>query len=150
MPPEVDKGYEPNPKPSARVASSVVFVSDLSRSVAFYRDVFGCELTVQETTAALMLAPGGFQLYLMGVGAETQHPSGGVGVQYLMWATDSADDLRRFEAALRRRGCYADTHEEDGVSFVEGHDPDGIRVVIANPGPDQLPRRSLDARLYGW
>lgn len=150
MPPEATNGAEPTQKPSARVASSVVFVSDLSRSVDFYRDVFGCEVAVQESTAALMLAPGGFQLYLVAIGAETQHPSGGVGVQYLMWATDSDDDLRRFEAALRRHSCYVDTRFADGVSFAEGRDPDGIRVVIAHPDPERLPRRSLDARLYGW
>ena len=150
MPAEEPATGEPVGRPSSRVASSVIFVSDLSRSVSFYRDVFGCELAVQESAAALLLAPGGFQLYLVEIGADTQHPSGGVGVQYLMWATDSEDDLRRFEAALRRRSCFVDTHVREGVSFAEGHDPDGIRVVIAHPDPEHLPRRFLDARLYGW
>jgi hypothetical protein len=41
-----------------------------------------------------------------------------------------------------------DTHASGGVTFVEGRDPDGIRVVIAHPSPLQLPRSSLDSRIY--
>ena len=32
---------------AARVTSSVIFVSDIDRSVDFYRDVFACEVTIQ-------------------------------------------------------------------------------------------------------
>lgn len=134
----------------ARIASSVIFVSDLARSVHFYRDVFACDVAIQDSDAALLLTPGGFQLYLRALGASSQHSLGGVGVQYLMWATDSEDDLRELERALRRHSCYVDTHTFQGVSFAEGHDPDGIRVVVAHPSPASLPRQSLDARLYGW
>ncbi len=46
---------------TAKVASSVIFVSDLDRSVEFYRNVFDCELAIRERDAALLLAPGGFR-----------------------------------------------------------------------------------------
>lgn len=137
-------------QPVARIASSVVFVSDLARSVAFYRDVFSCDVALQEEDAALLLTPAGFQLYLRAMGGSSQHASGGVGVQHLMWATDTAADLKHFEQVLRRHNCYVDTHTRSEVSFVEGRDPDGIRVVIAHPSPEQLPRESLDPRLYSW
>ena len=44
---------------TAKVASSVIFVSDLDRSVEFYRNVFDCELAIRERDAALLLAPEG-------------------------------------------------------------------------------------------
>lgn len=132
----------------AKVASSVVFVSELDRSVAFYRDVFACQVALREREAALLLTPGGFQLYLIAKGHEAQHPSGGIGHEFLTWATDSAESLEHFEQVLKDCGSYGDTHTIGGVRFVEGHDPDGIRIVIAHPSPEQRPRSMLDPRLY--
>lgn len=131
----------------ANVASSVLFVSELDRSLAFYRDVFACEVALHDQDAALLLAPGGFQIYLVARGGR-EHPSGGIGYQFLMWATDSPEGLDHFTQALQDHGHYTDTHVSGGVSFVEGHDPDGIRVVIAHPSPKQRPRSILDARFY--
>jgi len=135
-------------KYTAKIASSVVFVSELDRSVVFYRDVFACEVAIRERDAALLLAPGGFQMYLIAKGSRAQHPSGGVGHEFLMWATDSVEGLEHFEQVLRDCGRYSDTHTIGGVRFVEGHDPDGIRVVIAHPSPEQRPRSMLDPRFY--
>ncbi len=133
---------------TAQVASSVIFVSHLDRSVEFYRDVFACEMTIHENDAALLVAPGGFQLYLMARGDREQHPTGGIGHGFLMWAVDTAEVLEHFAKALRDCGHYVDTHTSDGVQFVEGFDPDHIRVVIAHPSPQQRPRSVLDARFY--
>ncbi len=148
--PQQRKTTDSTARHNARIASAVIFVTDLSRSVLFYRDVFACEMAVQDSDAALLLTPDGFQIYLRAIGASGQHSLGGVGVQSLMWATDSEEVLRRLEQGLRRHSCYVDTHTRNGVSFAEGHDPDGIRMVIAHPSPEQLPRQSLDARVYGW
>jgi hypothetical protein len=35
-----------------------------------------------------------------------------------------------------------------GVSFVTGHDPDGVRIIVAHPSPVKLPRSVIAARLY--
>lgn len=74
--------------------------------------------------------------------------SDGIGHEFLMWATDSAEGLQHFEQASRDCDRYSDTHTIGGVRFVEGHDPDGIRVVIAHPSPEQRPRSMLDPRFY--
>ena len=133
---------------TARVASSVIFVSDLDRSVTFYRDVFACEMTIREGGAALLLAPGGFQIYLIARSDREIHPTGGIGHEFLMWAVDTPAALEHFAQALKDRGHYVDTHTSGGVQFVEGHDPDRIRVVIAHPSPHQRPRSVLDSRFY--
>jgi catechol 2,3-dioxygenase-like lactoylglutathione lyase family enzyme len=133
---------------AARVTSSVIFVSNLDRSVVFYREVFACEVTIQKPEAALLLAPGGFQIYLIGRSPRTPHPSGGIGPQYLIWAVNSADDLEELEQTLRRYGRLTDTYTSGGVTFVAGRDPDGIRILTAHPGPDQLPRSVLGPRFF--
>lgn len=75
-------------------------MSELDRSVAFYRDVFGCEVAIHDQDAALLLSSRGFQMYLVARGKREQHASGGIGVQYLMWATDSAEELIHFEHCI--------------------------------------------------
>ncbi len=133
---------------TAKVASSMIFVSDLDRSVQFYREVFACELAIREQDLALLLDPEGFQIYLVARGDREEHPTGGIGHAYLTWAVDTPEALEHFAHALRDAECYVDRHTTGGVSFVEGHDPDGIRVVIAHPNPQQLPRSVLDPRFY--
>lgn len=132
----------------ARITSSVIFVSDIDRSVDFYREVFACEVTIQQPEAALLLAPGGFQIYLIGRSARTPHPSGGIGPQFLIWAVHSADDLQDLDQTLRRYGRVTHTYTSGGVTFIAGRDPDGIRILMAHPGPDKLPRSVIGAQLY--
>ncbi|MCP9001871.1 VOC family protein [Pseudarthrobacter sp. RMG13] len=134
---------------SAKVASSVLFVAELDRSVTFYCDLFGCEVSLRsEGDAALLLAAGGFQLYLIARGNRAEHHTGGLGFHVLMWATDSVQGLEYFQQALKEMGRYTDTHTAGGVTFVEGVDPDGIRVIVAHPDPSERPRSVFDSRLY--
>jgi catechol 2,3-dioxygenase-like lactoylglutathione lyase family enzyme len=133
---------------AARVTSSVIFVSDIDRSVDFYRDVFGCEASIHDSDASLLLAPGGFQIYLIERSARTPHTSGGIGPQYLIWAVHSADHLQELDQALRRYGRVTHTYTSGGVTFIAGRDPDGIRILMAHPGPDKLPRAVIGAQLY--
>ena len=57
-------GHAPQPEISAHVASCVIRVSDLKRSLKFYCDVFSCRVAIREADMALLLAPNGFQVYL--------------------------------------------------------------------------------------
>lgn len=132
----------------ARVTSSVVFVSRLDRSIEFYRDVFSCEVTIRDRDAALLLAPGGFQLYLIARGPSASHPSHGIGFQYLIWAVESDAELRVVARAIEDRGCRTTTYTNGGVVFVAGRDPDGIRVLVAHPSPEELPRSIVGPHLY--
>jgi catechol 2,3-dioxygenase-like lactoylglutathione lyase family enzyme len=135
-------------EPAAKVTSTVLFVRELDRSVRFYTGIFGCRTEFDADGGALLLAPGGFQIYLVEKGREAPHPLEGIGTQYLMWGVDTLEGLHQFEEALKSAEGYTDTHTSGGVTFVEGQDPDGIRVVIAHPSPLQLPRSSLDSRIY--
>ncbi len=136
--------------PATRIGSAVMFVQQLRRSVSFYRDVLGLEVTDESPTAALLTSPGGAQLILRAMGANAAHPLGGVGLQYVTWTAAGEEDLGRCERMLRERSAYRDTRRMAGITAVEGHDPDGMVVMVTYPGPDASPVQELPARIYGW
>jgi catechol 2,3-dioxygenase-like lactoylglutathione lyase family enzyme len=131
------------------VASTVMWVTDLDRSVAFYRDVFCCRVALREPDTALLLTPDGFQIYLHSAGPSRRPRQATIGIQHLMWATDSQAELDRVTARLRAYDPWAYTHTENGVTFAEGCDPDHGRVIVAYPSPSRLPRELIASRLRG-
>jgi catechol 2,3-dioxygenase-like lactoylglutathione lyase family enzyme len=134
---------------TTKVASSVMRVSDLDRSVNFYCDVFSCRVTIHEPDMALLLAPNGFQLYLHSTQRSRRPGVDSRGVEYLMWATDSETELEQITQRLRAHDPATYSHTENGLTFVEGCDPDGGRVIVAYPSPSRLPRELIAARLRG-
>jgi hypothetical protein len=121
-------------------------VSDLDRSVNFYRDVFQCHVAIHEPDAALLLTPDGFQIYLRTHEASRTDGITEIGVEQIIWSADSEEELQRIEQRLRI--YYPSTYSNtlDGISFVDGVDPDDIRVLITYPTPQQLPREVIDRR----
>ena len=134
----------------AQVGSVVMFVHDLDRSVAFYTDVLALEVADLSPTAALLGNAAGAGLILRAMGQAASHALGAIGVQYVVWAAADAADLTRCERALAGRDAYRETRSFDGVTVVEGRDPDDMVVMVSHPGPDQEPLRTLPARIYGW
>lgn len=126
---------------TVRVASTVMRVQDVDRTIAFYCDVFACRVALREPDAALLMAPDGFQIYVYSKDSSRQPAVGAVGVEYLMWATDSEAELGRITERLRIYDASTYTYTENGVTFVEGCKPDHGRVIIAYPGPGMLPGR---------
>jgi catechol 2,3-dioxygenase-like lactoylglutathione lyase family enzyme len=134
----------------ARLGSVVIFVHDLKRSVDFYEDILGLEVDDRSTTAALLSNAAGTQLVLRAMGPGVSRALGAVGVQYVVWTAAGQDDLERCEQALRKRSAHRETRGSDGVTVVEGRDPDDLRVVVAYPGPDQVPLHRIPPGIYGW
>ena len=134
----------------ARVGGVVMFVQNLDRSVNFYTDVLLLEVADRSPTAALLSNAGGASLILRAMGHAAPHPLGSVGVQYVAWRAAGEEDLARAGRALAAHGGHHETRHHEGVTVVEGRDPDDITVLICYPGPDQQPLRKLPARIYGW
>jgi catechol 2,3-dioxygenase-like lactoylglutathione lyase family enzyme len=134
----------------ARLTSVVIFVHDLNRSVDFYEEILGLEVADHSTTAALLNNAAGTQLILRAMGPGVSRALGAVGVQYVVWTAADQEDLERCERALRGRAAHRETRGSDGVTVVEGRDPDDLRVVVTYPGPDQIPLHKIPARVYGW
>lgn len=148
---EMDGATEPESESGTgiTVASSVLRVADLRRSVRFYCDVFEFHVAVREHDVALLVAPGGFQLYLNSIDPFRRHDRGTIGVEFLIWATDSQAELDAIAARLRTHDAAVFVHNENGVTYVEGCDPDQTRVVVAYPSPDSLPRAVIASVLRG-
>jgi catechol 2,3-dioxygenase-like lactoylglutathione lyase family enzyme len=133
-----------------RLGSAVLFVQDLERSVSFYTEVLALEEADHSTTAALLASADGTQLILRAMGSGAAHPLGSVGVQYVVWTAAGPADLDRAERALKGRSAHQGSRSSAGVRVVEGRDPDDLPVLIAYPGPDQVPLHELPVRIYGW
>lgn len=132
--------------PTLAPSSMLMRVLELERSVAFYCEVFGCTVALAEEDAALLLSPNGFQIYLYADPTSTHRPIGALGVREVMWSADSAETLDHVGGRLRRHYAATYSHSENGVSFVDGRDPDGNRVLVAYPSPLQLPRLHIARR----
>ena len=133
-----------------QLGAAVVFVRSLERSVRFYTEVLGLPVVDRSPTAALLGRAGGPQLVLRAFGENAVHPLGSLGVQYLVWMTDSRDDLDRVTELLRQRSALKETRDKgDGVS-VEGRDPDDLVIMLVYHPAGQSGLRSLPARIYAW
>jgi CBS domain-containing protein len=133
---------------SIRLASVVVFVSDLNRSLAFYQSLLRYTITVSDAEAALLAGPNGSQLYLREVGGDPMRLTDGVGPQLVAWTAGGPDDLDRCAKLLQERGAYERRDTSEGFTRLEGRDPDGLPVLITYPGPDRAPRHLISPRIY--
>jgi hypothetical protein len=66
-----------------------------------------------------------------------------------MWATDSQSDMQRITNRLRAYDSVVFSHTVQGMTILEGIDPDGFRVIVAYPTPRRLPRTAIAERLRG-
>ncbi|WP_338069499.1 VOC family protein [Specibacter cremeus] len=127
-----------------------MFVAELDRSVAFYREFLRWEVTLHNDSVALLVGPAGYQLYLRAMGTRAQHPEGNIGVQYLIWTAADEDDLDRCERVLRTHSAQVFRRAAEGFSLVEGLGPDDVAVMVTYPGPAQAPRHEILQRIYRW
>jgi catechol-2,3-dioxygenase len=130
-----------------RLTGVVIFVRDLAKSVSFYREVLQLELADSDPTAALLCASDGTELILRATGMASSHPLGQLGVQYVVWALPSREDLDRCERVLRQRSAYRETRVTGSTTLIEGHDPDDL-VLMVMYSDGAPPPRKLSARIY--
>jgi catechol-2,3-dioxygenase len=133
-----------------RLGAAVLFVRNLDRSVSFYTEVLELPVVDRTPTAALLGDDGGPQLVLRAFGENASHPLGSLGVQYLVWQTESRADLDSRADLLRKRSAYKETYTADDGVAVEGRDPDDLVLMLAYRPAGQPSLRSLPARVYAW
>jgi catechol 2,3-dioxygenase-like lactoylglutathione lyase family enzyme len=133
-----------------KLASVVLFVADIPRSIEYYRELLKFGVSIRNDSAALLVGADGQQVYLRAVGERATHSIGGIGPQYVLWSAASEPEFARCETFLRRQSTHVTTTTVDGFRMVEGRDPDDIPVVISFPGPDELARSEIVARIYDW
>jgi len=137
--------------PITRLNHAVLYVSDLSRSVAFYTDVLGFRLLPELTPpgfagAAFLQAPGSTNdhdigLFAMGDGTPGS-PAGRttVGLYHLAWEVDTLDELERYAHTLAEAGALVGASDHGTTKSLYAKDPDGIEFEVAWIIPkDQIP-----------
>jgi catechol-2,3-dioxygenase len=133
-----------------RLRAAIIFVRELDRSVAFYRELLNLQETDRSSTAALLQSAGGCQLVLRAFGESAERSLASIGVQYVAWSTASRADFDRMTETLRRLSAHLETRTDEDIVVVEGRDPDDLPVVIVCVRDDESPMRRLPARIYAW
>ncbi|MET7438773.1 MULTISPECIES: VOC family protein [unclassified Streptomyces] len=135
-------------------------VTDLDRSLGFYRDVLGFGLIgegKEEDRRYAFLGEGGSPVLTLWQQAEGSYDRGRAGLHHLAFEVDSVERVREYETALRAYGvefayegvvAHGEGRASGGIFF---HDPDGIRLEIYAPqGADDAPAPSSSAPTCGF
>ena len=136
-----------------RLNHAVLFVSDLTRSVAFYRDVLGFRPVAMTpdgfTGATFLQAPGStndHDLGLFEIGAAAGPSTAGrstVGLYHLAWEVDTLEELERLRDVLSERGALVGASDHVTTKSLYAKDPDGLELEVCWV----LPASSLTAEL---
>jgi catechol-2,3-dioxygenase len=123
--------------PVRRLNHAVLFVRDVERSVAFYREVLGfAPIDGMDglTGAAFLRAPSStndHDLGLFQIGAEAG-PSGAgrstVGLYHLAWEVETLADLAEIAERLQERGALVGATDHATTKALYAKDPDGIEL----------------------
>jgi catechol-2,3-dioxygenase len=113
-----------------RLNHAVLYVSDVARSVAFYRDVLGFRAKLEMPGAAFLQAPASsndHDLGLFEVGAGSQ---GRIGLYHLAWEVETLDDLEDHLVRLSSAGALVGMSDHGTTKSLYAKDPDGIEFEV--------------------
>lgn len=122
--------------PVTRLNHAVLYVSDLERAVAFYRDALGFEQVMGFPGAAFLrgaASTNDHDLGLFEVGASAApSPAGGLGIglYHLAWEVDTLDELARLADVLAERGSLVGASDHGTTKSLYARDPDGLELEV--------------------
>ncbi|MEU7744381.1 VOC family protein [Nonomuraea sp. NPDC049158] len=123
--------------PVQRLNHAVLYVRDVERSVAFYREALGFEVIMGMPGAAFLQAPGStndHDLGLFQIGERAGQSTAGrstVGLYHLAWEVDTLDELERIAAKLSELGALAGASDHSTTKALYAHDPDGLEFEVS-------------------
>ncbi|SHN47977.1 VOC family protein [Cryptosporangium aurantiacum] len=133
--------------PIQRLNHAVLYVRDVARSVAFYRDALGFDVIEGGDVfagAAFLRADGStndHDLGLFQIGAEAGPSAAGrttVGLYHLAWEVDTLAELQRIEARLIELGALVGSSDHSTTKALYAKDPDGLEFEVSWLVPAQL------------
>ena len=121
--------------PIHRLNHAVLYVHDVARSVAFYRDVLGFRVLTElsgSPKAAFLRASestNDHDLGLFETGGNPP-PAGSAGLYHLAWEVDTLDDLGEMAAKLTAAGALVGASDHGTTKSLYAKDPDGIEFEV--------------------
>jgi catechol-2,3-dioxygenase len=124
--------------PVQRLNHAVLYVRDVDRSHAFYRDVLGFQVTMEIPGAAVFLQAEGstndHDLGLFQIGAGAGASEAGrrtVGLYHLAWEVDTLAELARIRDALLQAGALVGQSDHATTKALYAQDPDGLEFEVS-------------------
>lgn len=120
-----------------RLNHAVLYVRDVERSTAFYRDVLGFRVVHQLPGAAFLRAADSdndHDLGLLGVGADAvASPAGrgAVGLYHLAWSVGTLAELAEHATRLREAGVLVGASDHVTTKALYAKDPDGLEFEVS-------------------
>ncbi|MEU4541745.1 VOC family protein [Nonomuraea dietziae] len=123
--------------PVQRLNHAVLYVRDVERSVAFYREALGFEVVMSMPGAAFLQAGGStndHDLGLFQIGEQAGPSAAGrstVGLYHLAWEVDTLEELRRIAVRLSGLGSLAGASDHSTTKALYAKDPDGLEFEVS-------------------
>jgi catechol-2,3-dioxygenase len=124
--------------PVQRLNHAVLYVRDVERSHAFYRDVLGFRAKTEIPGRAVFLQAEGstndHDLGLFAIGSDAGPSQAGrntVGLYHLAWEVDTLAELSRIRDALLRVGALVGASDHATTKALYAQDPDGIEFEVS-------------------
>ena len=135
-----------------RLQHLVLWVSNVERSVRFYRDVLGFEVKSSSPRAAFLKIPGSPDDHHLGLFEQTGVPRPDEGVARMYhsaWEVGELTDLARARQRLVEAGSLVGSSDH-GVSLsLYAKDPDGLEFEVFWTVPGGQPVRTRELDLEG-
>jgi catechol-2,3-dioxygenase len=124
--------------PVQRLNHAVLYVRDVERSTAFYRDVLGFRVATEIPGRAVFLQAEGssndHDLGLFQIGAGAGPSEAGrrtVGLYHLAWEVDTLAELSRIREVLVDAGALVGASDHATTKALYAQDPDGIEFEVS-------------------
>ncbi|MEU4533852.1 VOC family protein [Streptosporangium sp. NPDC023825] len=139
--------------PVQRLNHAVLFVRDVERSVAFYREALGFRMVMGMPGAAFLQASGSsndHDLGLFEIGAQAGPSEAGrsaVGLYHLAWEVDTLQELERIALKLGELDALVGASDHSTTKALYAKDPDGLEFEVSWLVPaDLLTEEVLNGR----
>ena len=116
-----------------RLNHAVLYVSDLSRAVEFYRETLGFEVRTEvPERAAFLRAPDSANDHDLGLFAvgPAPAPERRVGLYHLAWEVGTLSDLADIRSRLSAAGALVGASDHRVSKSLYAKDPDGIEFEV--------------------
>ena len=124
--------------PVQRLNHAVLYVRDVQKSFAFYRDVLGFRVKVEIPGRAVFLQAEGstndHDLGLFAIGTQAGPSEAGrrtVGLYHLAWEVDTLAELARVRDALVQAGALVGASDHATTKALYAQDPDGLEFEVS-------------------